>query len=188
MPVPPEHQPPANLRCPACDGRLFPRELECVDCGLHLQASYPRNEFARLDDDALHLLRIFVACEGRIRDMERALGVSYPTVKSRLAGLRETLGFGGENARQQNARQQKPRQKEARQKEARQKEARQKEARQKEARQKEARQKEARQKEARQHKEEPTPKEAPKPQASDTIGRLERGEIDFDEAMRRLQR
>ena len=158
MPVPPEHQPPANLRCPACDGRLFPRELECVDCGLHLQASYPRNEFARLDDDALHLLRIFVACEGRIRDMERALGVSYPTVKSRLAGLRETLGFGGENARQQNARQQKPRQKEARQKEARQ------------------------------HKEEPTPKEAPKPQASDTIGRLERGEIDFDEAMRRLQR
>ena len=155
--MPPEHQPPANLRCPACDGRLFPRELECVDCGLHLQASYPRNEFARLDDDALHLLRIFVACEGRIRDMERALGVSYPTVKSRLAGLRETLGFGGENARQQ-----KPRQKEARQKEARQKEARQ-------------------------HKEEPTPKEAPKPQASDTIGRLERGEIDFDEAMRRLQ-
>ena len=158
MPVPPEHQPPANLRCPACDGRLFPRELECVDCGLHLQASYPRNEFARLDDDALHLLRIFVACEGRIRDMERALGVSYPTVKSRLAGLRETLGFGGENARQQKPRQQKPRQKEARQKEARQ------------------------------HKEEPTPKEAPKPQASDTIGRLERGEIDFDEAMRRLQR
>ena len=158
MPVPPEHQPPANLRCPACDGRLFPRELECVDCGLHLQASYPRNEFARLDDDALHLLRIFVACEGRIRDMERALGVSYPTVKSRLAGLRETLGFGGENARQQ-----KPRQKEARQKEPRRKEARQ-------------------------HKEEPTPKEAPKPQASDTIGRLERGEIDFDEAMRRLQR
>ena len=157
MPVPPEHQPPANLRCPACDGRLFPRELECVDCGLHLQASYPRNEFARLDDDALHLLRIFVACEGRIRDMERALGVSYPTVKSRLAGLRETLGFGGENARQQKPRQQKPRQKEARQK-------------------------------ARQHKEEPTPKEAPKPQASDTIGRLERGEIDFDEAMRRLQR
>ena len=163
MPVPPEHQPPANLRCPACDGRLFPRELECVDCGLHLQASYPRNEFARLDDDALHLLRIFVACEGRIRDMERALGVSYPTVKSRLAGLRETLGFGGENARQQKPRQQKPRQQKPRQKEARQKEARQ-------------------------HKEEPTPKEAPKPQASDTIGRLERGEIDFDEAMRRLQR
>ena len=138
MPAPPEPEPPANPGCPACGGRLFPRELECVECGLHLQASYPRNEFARLDDDALHLLRIFVACEGRIRDMERALGVSYPTVKSRLAGLRETLGFGAEKARQT--------------------------------------------------KTAPQPDEPPKPKtASDTIGRLERGEIDFDEAMRRLK-
>ena len=141
MPAPPEREPPANPGCPACGGRLFPRELECVDCGLHLQASYPRNEFARLDDDALHLLRIFVACEGRIRDMERALGVSYPTVKSRLAGLRETLGFGQEKASRSKAPQPKP-----------------------------------------------APKEPPKAKtASDTIGRLERGEINFDEAMRRLR-
>lgn len=136
--MPPEPEPQPTLRCPACEGRLFPRELECADCGLHLQASYPRNEFARLDDDALHLLRIFVACEGRIRDMERALGVSYPTVKSRLANLRETLGFAAEKAAP---------------------------------------------------KEQPAPKrEPPKPNtAADTIGQLERGEIDFDEAMRRLK-
>lgn len=112
-----------------------------MDCGLRLQASYPRNEFARLDDDALHLLRIFVACEGRIRDMERALGVSYPTVKSRLAGLRETLGFGAEQARRKKV-----------------------------------------------EPTEPKPEQTPEPKTpSDTIGRLERGEIDFDEAMRRLK-
>lgn len=78
--------------CPACDGRLVPRELACKDCGLVVQTRFKGNEFVGLDDDSLHLLRIFVACEGRIRDMERALGVSYPTVKSRLAGLRSTLG------------------------------------------------------------------------------------------------
>ena len=78
--------------CPACDGRLVPRELACKDCGLVVQTRFKGNEFVGLDDDSLHLLRIFVACEGRIRDMERALGVSYPTVKSRLAGLRRTLG------------------------------------------------------------------------------------------------
>ena len=78
--------------CPACDGRLVPRELACRDCGLVVQTRFKGNEFVGLDDDSLHLLRIFVACEGRIRDMERALGVSYPTVKSRLAGLRRTLG------------------------------------------------------------------------------------------------
>ncbi len=77
--------------CPACAGRLYPRELACADCGLLVRTGYRNNEFLELDDDSLHLLRIFIACEGRIRDMERALGVSYPTVKARLAGLRERL-------------------------------------------------------------------------------------------------
>ena len=80
--------------CPACAGRLVPRELTCEDCGLLVQTRSRANEFVDLDDDSLHLLRIFVACEGRIRDMERALGVSYPTVKSRLGRLRDALGIG----------------------------------------------------------------------------------------------
>ena len=75
---------------------MFPRELECQDCGLHVTTTYRRNEFTDLDEDTLHLLRIFVACEGRIRDMERVLGVSYPTVKTRLAGLKDALGFNDE--------------------------------------------------------------------------------------------
>lgn len=80
--------------CPACDGRLVPRELACKDCGLVVKTHFAGNEFVGLDEDNLHVLRIFVACEGRIRDMERALGVSYPTVKSRLATLRNALGVG----------------------------------------------------------------------------------------------
>lgn len=59
-----------------------------------VKTQFAGNEFVGLDEDNLHVLRIFVACEGRIRDMERALGVSYPTVKSRLAALRSALGVG----------------------------------------------------------------------------------------------
>lgn len=90
--------------CPACDGRLVPRELACKDCGLVVQTRFAGNEFVGLDDDNLHLLRIFVACEGRIRDMERALGVSYPTVKSRLARLRNALGVDKAPAEPRRAR------------------------------------------------------------------------------------
>ncbi len=91
----PNDQPAGSLAvCPACDGRLVPRELACKDCGLMVRTHFAGNEFVGLDDDNLHVLRIFVACEGRIRDMERALGVSYPTVKSRLAALRSALGVG----------------------------------------------------------------------------------------------
>ena len=72
----------------------MPREMACKECGLVVKTQFAGNEFVGLDEDNLHVLRIFVACEGRIRDMERALGVSYPTVKSRLAALRNTLGVG----------------------------------------------------------------------------------------------
>jgi len=70
--------------------------LHCADCGLDVTTRYAGNEFAELDAEDLHLLRIFVVCEGRIRDMESALGVSYPTVKSRLAALRGRLGLGAD--------------------------------------------------------------------------------------------
>lgn len=79
--------------CPACQGRLYPKLLRCADCGLEVSTRYGGNEFADLEPEDLHLLRIFVLCEGRIRDMESALGVSYPTVKSRLAALRTRLGL-----------------------------------------------------------------------------------------------
>jgi hypothetical protein len=70
--------------------------LKCADCGLEVTTRYASNEFADLEPDQLHLLRIFVLCEGHIRDMEAALGVSYPTVKARLQALRARLGLAGD--------------------------------------------------------------------------------------------
>jgi len=96
-----------HTQCPACRGRLYPKLLCCVDCGLEVSTRHGGNEFADLEPGDLHLLRIFVVCEGRIRDMESALGVSYPTVKSRLAALRERLGLSNDVAAD-NARAAKP--------------------------------------------------------------------------------
>ena len=59
--------------------------LACDACDLRVEARFFGNEFAALSDEDLHFLRIFIHTEGRIRDMESALGVSYPTVKARLA-------------------------------------------------------------------------------------------------------
>ena len=85
--------------CPACQGRLYPKLLRCADCGIEVTTRYATNEFSDLEAEDLHLLRIFVLCEGRIRDMESALGVSYPTVKSRLAALRTRLGLASDSAK-----------------------------------------------------------------------------------------
>lgn len=77
--------------CPACGGVMEPVVLACTGCELRLEGRFVGNEFARLKEEDLHFLRIFVHCEGRIRDMESALGVSYPTIKARLAGLKAAL-------------------------------------------------------------------------------------------------
>jgi hypothetical protein len=77
--------------CPACPGTLVPVKWRCSSCDLELAGHFALNEFAALGDDDLHFLRIFVRCEGRLRDMEPALGISYPTIKTRISQLRQTL-------------------------------------------------------------------------------------------------
>ena len=83
----------ANVRCPSCSGQLFPRVLVCDSCGLKVEGDFIMNEFGALTPDELHFLRVFIYCEGRIRDMEAALGVSYPTVKGHLASIKEKLNL-----------------------------------------------------------------------------------------------
>jgi hypothetical protein len=83
----------ANVRCPSCNGQLLPRVLVCDSCGLKVEGDFVMNEFGALTPDELHFLRVFIYCEGRIRDMEAALGVSYPTVKGHLASIKEKLNL-----------------------------------------------------------------------------------------------
>lgn len=71
---------------------MQPHALAC-HCGVRVEGPIEINEFANLPLDQLHFLRIFVMFEGRIRDMETALGVSYPTIKARIAELKRHLNL-----------------------------------------------------------------------------------------------
>ncbi len=82
-----------NICCPACHGHLDARILVCNSCGIRVEGTFARSEFDQLDENEMHFLRIFVHSEGKIREIEKALGVSYPTVKARLANLKEKLGL-----------------------------------------------------------------------------------------------
>ena len=86
----------SNLHCPACKGALSPKVLGCDDCGVKVEGPFQLNEFATLEAEDLHFLRIFVRCEGKVREMESALGLSYPTIRTRLTELKNKLG--GETA------------------------------------------------------------------------------------------
>lgn len=81
----------ASIRCPVCSGPLAPVALACHGCHVRVEGDFALNEFVALSAEDLHFLRLFVHLEGRIRDMESALGVSYPTIKARIAALKRTL-------------------------------------------------------------------------------------------------
>jgi hypothetical protein len=77
---------------------MEPRVLECPKCDIEVKGHFAATEFSRLDHDSLHFLRIFIHCDGKIRDIEKSLGISYPTVKARLAELKAHLGFFASDA------------------------------------------------------------------------------------------
>lgn len=86
----------SNLACPACQQALQPKLLVCPACDIKVEGPFQLNEFATLAPEDLHFLRIFVRSEGRIREMESALGLSYPTIRARLSALKRKLS--GEDA------------------------------------------------------------------------------------------
>jgi hypothetical protein len=81
-------------RCPNCRRPLQVTELTCPACALRLQGSFERGcKFCALDPEQRRLLDVFLSCRGVIRDMEKALDLSYPTVRARVDSLLQALGY-----------------------------------------------------------------------------------------------
>jgi hypothetical protein len=73
--------------CPSCQHTLVIRELECPHCGLELRARFALPEYAALTPELAQFLKLFVVARGNLRELERTLGVSYPTVRAKLDQL-----------------------------------------------------------------------------------------------------
>jgi hypothetical protein len=79
--------------CPVCDHRLEVTRLHCAECDTTLEGRFSVGRFGRLDRDQLGLLELFLRARGNLRDLERELGISYPTVRNRLETLIRALGL-----------------------------------------------------------------------------------------------
>lgn len=84
---------PTPGACPVCGGELAVVRLECGHCGTAVLGRYRASRFARLTPDQMAFLEAFLRSRGNIRKVERELGISYPTVRSRLNTLLTALGF-----------------------------------------------------------------------------------------------
>jgi hypothetical protein len=80
--------------CPVCAGELTITRLHCRSCGSALEGEFGVGRFGRLDREQLSLLESFLRSRGNLKEMERELGISYPTVRGRVDALVRALGFG----------------------------------------------------------------------------------------------
>ncbi len=81
--------------CPVCESRMVISELKCESCGTSVQGRFEIPGLCQLPPDLYQFLLVFVKNRGVIRDVERELGISYPTVRARLDAVLGALGFRG---------------------------------------------------------------------------------------------
>ncbi|MBM7783693.1 DUF2089 domain-containing protein [Tenggerimyces flavus] len=89
--MPKRHNPPST--CPTCQGQLAVSGLHCDDCGTEVRGHFRHCDFCALDDAQRDLLRVFLTARGNTKELERHLGVSYPTARARLDDLLAVLGI-----------------------------------------------------------------------------------------------
>jgi hypothetical protein len=82
-------------RCPFCGDQLGITRLTCHGCNTQIDSQLEIPLFFRLPPDLQEFVLVFLRCQGKIRDVEKELGISYPTVCKRLDLVNELLGNTG---------------------------------------------------------------------------------------------
>jgi hypothetical protein len=79
--------------CPVCHDELIVTRLACRNCGTALEGRFSMEKIFRLTPEQLHFVEIFLRSEGKLNRVQDELGLSYPTVRSRLEEVIQALGY-----------------------------------------------------------------------------------------------
>ena len=84
---------PVPTECPVCHDDLLVTRLACRNCGTALDGRFTMGRLSQLSPEQLHFVEVFLRCEGKINRVQEDLGLSYPTVRSRLEEIIRALGY-----------------------------------------------------------------------------------------------
>lgn len=71
-------------QCPACQQAMVIERLRCEACATAVEGKFGLDWPSQLSPTQLSFVKVFLTARGKIKDVEQALGISYPTVVSRL--------------------------------------------------------------------------------------------------------
>jgi len=78
--------------CPVCDSKLVITSYQCGKCGTKIEGRFKQDKFASLSQDDKDFIELFVKKRGSIKEIEKEMGISYPTVRNKLDSVISALG------------------------------------------------------------------------------------------------
>lgn len=82
----------APRSCPVCSEALALTRLSCDECGTEISGHFPTCQYCGLSAEDRQTLSVFLASRGNMKEVERYLGVSYPTARARFDQILQRLG------------------------------------------------------------------------------------------------
>lgn len=79
-------------QCPVCHDALTVTKLSCNGCGTKIENDFNLPKLLQLSKSQLHFVEVFMKCRGNIKEVEKELNISYPTVRSKLDEVVNALG------------------------------------------------------------------------------------------------
>lgn len=84
---------PALSTCPVCGEPLTITRLHCRNCDTTIEGQFTMGGLGNLSPEQLYFVETFVRSEGKIGRVQKALNISYPTVRSRLEEVIRAMGY-----------------------------------------------------------------------------------------------
>ncbi|MCS7202760.1 MAG: DUF2089 domain-containing protein [Dictyoglomus sp.] len=81
------------IRCPICGKEMLIIRLKCNNCNITVEGEFLSNKIASLSPEEQEFLELFLRTRGNVKEMERILKISYPTVRSRLDNILRSIGL-----------------------------------------------------------------------------------------------
>ena len=83
-------------KCPVCGSETEITKIGCEECGTTIEGHFHLCKFCKLSSEQKLFIDVFIKCRGNIKEVEKELGVSYPTVKNKLEDVAGALGYKSE--------------------------------------------------------------------------------------------
>lgn len=78
-----------------CEEKLKITRLSCAECGTEISGNFEISRFGRLREEHMKFLKVFLSSRGNLKEVEKQIGISYPTIRNRLDELLAALGLEG---------------------------------------------------------------------------------------------